>query len=155
MTHSVSRLVAVLFVCSVIHASASAQTASCGPPPAVLASTQPNIFTGQQEQWLGDAMADMMESEYKPVQDPTANEYLARITKRLLAALPPTSIQFRVLLVDSSDVNGFSLAGGRVYLTRKLLANAKNEDEVATVIGHEMGHILSHQFAIETTADFK
>jgi predicted Zn-dependent protease len=121
----------------------------------VLSSTQPNIFSEQQEQWLGDAMADMLERDYKPVQDPAQNEYVTRIAKRLLAALPPTTIQFRVLLVDSSDVNGFSLAGGRVYLTRKLVANAKSEDEVAAVIGHEMGHILSHQFTIETTANLK
>ena len=60
-----------------------------------------------------------------------------------------------MILVDSPEVNGFSLAGGRVYLTRKLVANANSEDEVASVIGHEMGHILSHQFAVETTADLK
>jgi len=134
---------------------ASTTTRSCPAPPAVLKLTQPNIFSDQQEQWLGDAMADMIERDFKPVQDPAENAYLDRITKRLLAALPHTNIQFRVILVDSSDVNGFSLAGGRVYLTRKLVANAKNEDEVASVIGHEMGHILSHQFAIETTADMQ
>lgn len=100
-------------------------------------------------------MADMIESQYRPVQDPAENEYLSRIAKRLLAALPPTTIQFRVILVDSPEVNGFSLAGGRVYLTRKLVANANSEDEVASVIAHEMGHILSHQFAVETTADLK
>jgi Peptidase family M48 len=128
---------------------------ACPAPPAILKSTQPNIFSEQQEQWLGDAMADMIESQYRPVQDPAENEYLARISKRLLAALPPTTIQFRVILVDSPEVNGFSLAGGRVYLTRKLVANANSEDEVAAVIAHEMGHILSHQFAVETTADLK
>jgi hypothetical protein len=134
---------------------AQAAPNGCPAPPAVLKLTQPYIFSEQQEQWLGDAMADQIERYYKPVQDPAENEYLDRIVKRLLAALPPTTIQFKVLLVDSPEVNGFSLAGGRVYLTRKLVANAKNEDEVASVIGHEMGHILSHQFAIETTADMK
>jgi hypothetical protein len=134
---------------------AQSPSASCPAPPAILSSTQPNIFSDQQEQWLGDAMADMLESQYRPVRDPAENEYLTRIIKRLLAALPPTSIQFRIILVDSPEVNGFSLAGGRVYLTRKLVANANSEDEVASVIAHEMGHILSHQFANETTADFK
>lgn len=148
-------LPALIFFTILFPAHSQTTPTSCPAPPAILSSTQPNIFSEQQEQWLGDAMADMIESDYKPVQDPAQNEYLARIAKRLLAALPPTTIQFRVLLVDSPDVNGFSLAGGRVYLTRKLVANAKNEDEVAAVIGHEMGHILSHQFAIETTADLK
>jgi len=130
-------------------------TAACGSPPAILASTQPNIFSDQQEQWLGDALADQVERNYRPLKDPALNAYVARITQRLLAALPPTKIQFRVVLLDSDQVNAFSMAGGRIYLFRKLVVNAKNEDEVASVIGHEMGHILTHQFAYQTTADLK
>jgi WD40 repeat protein len=134
---------------------AQAAPKACPAPPAILNSSQPNIFSEQQEQWLGDAMADQIERFYKPVKDPAENAYLAHIAKRLLAALPSTTIQFRVTLLDSDQVNAFSLAGGRVYLFKKLVINAKNEDEVASVIGHEMGHILSHQFAYETTADLK
>ena len=78
-------------------------------PPYPLLTTQPNIFSEQQEQWLGDAMADMIETRLQARPGPAENEYLAHIAKRLLAALPPTTIQFRVILVDSSDVNGFSL----------------------------------------------
>jgi predicted Zn-dependent protease len=125
MTNPLARLVIASSLASATVLAAAAQTvpSACPAPPAVLNSTQPNIFSEQQEQWLGDAMADMIERDYKPVKDPAENEYLARIAKRLLATLPPTSIQFRVVLVDSSDVNGFSLAGGRIYLTRKLVAN--------------------------------
>jgi hypothetical protein len=156
LTRKRFQLLISIFFASILPTSAAQTTVkSCPAPPAILSPTQPNIFSEQQEQWLGDAMADMVESDYRPVQDPAENEYLARTAKRLLAALPPTTIQFRVILVDSPEVNGFSLAGGRVYLTRKLVANANSEDEVASVIAHEMGHILSHQFAIETTADFK
>ncbi|NYF53158.1 M48 family metalloprotease [Tunturiibacter gelidoferens] len=126
---------------------------TCGPPPAILQSTQPNIFSEQQEEWLGEAMADYIDREFRPVKNSEENAYVAAIGDRLLAALPPTKIKFHFALVESIDVNGFSLAGGRVYLTRKLVASAHNEDEVAGVIAHEMGHILSHQFAIETTAD--
>lgn len=147
--------IALLLAPIILTAAAQNTPTACPAPPAILAPTQPNIFSEQQEQWLGDAMADQVETYYKPVQNPAENEYLARITKQLLAALPPTTIQFRVILVDSPEVNGFSMAGGRVYLTRKLVANANSEDEVASVIGHEMGHILSHQFAVETTADLK
>jgi hypothetical protein len=126
---------------------------ACGKPPAILQSTQPNIFSEQQEQWLGEAMADQIDRDYRPVKNAALNAYLNTIGARLLAALPSTNLQFHFTLVESSDINGFSLAGGRVYLTRKLVASAHSEDEVAGVIAHEMGHILSHQFAIETTAD--
>jgi WD40 repeat protein len=118
-------------------------------------SSAPNIFSEQQEQWLGEAMADHIDSFSRPVKDPALNAYLNTIGTRLLAALPPSQFKFQFRLVESSEINGFSLAGGRVYLTRKLVASAHNEDEIAGVIGHEMGHILTHQFAIETTSDFK
>ena len=128
---------------------------ACGLPPSVFQSAQPNIFSEQQEQWLGDAMADYIDREYRPIKNPEENAYLDTIGARLLAVLPPTKIRFHFTLVESPDVNGFSLAGGHVYLTRKLVASARSEDEVAGVIAHEMGHILSHQFAIETTADLR
>jgi hypothetical protein len=133
--------------------SMAAQT--CGPEPAALVANGANIFSEQQEEWLGDAMADLVEARYRPVRDPAESAYLQGIADRLLAVLPPTAIHFRLLLVDSPEINGFSLAGGRIYITRKLVANANSEDEVASVIGHEMGHILSHQIAVETTADMK
>jgi len=135
--------------------ASSAAPTGCPAPPALLKPTQPNIFSEQQEQWLGDAIADMIERNYKPVQDPAENDYLDHIVKRLLSGLPPTTMQFRVTLIDSPVVNGFSTAGGRIYLTRKLVAQANNEDEVAAVLAHEMGHMLTHQNAIQTTADLK
>ncbi len=128
---------------------------SCGPPPAILKSTQPNIFSEQQEQWLGEATAELLERNERPVRDPALNAYLEHVGKRLLAVLPPSQFQFRFVLLDSAEINGFSMAGGRIYINRKLVAAARNEDEVAGVIGHEMGHILTHQFAIETTADLR
>lgn len=64
--------------------------------------------------------------------------------------LPRSS--FCVTLVDSDEVNGFSIAGGHIYIHRKLAAVAKSDDELAGVIGHEIGHIISHQFAFETRA---
>ena len=100
-------------------------------------------------------MADLIENRFRPVRNEALNIYLDTIANRLLSGLPPTKTRFRLMLVESSEINGFSLAGGRVYLTRKLVANAKNEDEVAGVIAHEMGHILTHQFAFETTANLR
>jgi WD40 repeat protein len=112
-------------------------------------------FTEEQEVWLGDAMADLIEHEYQVVKDPALNAYLDKIANRLLAVLPPTKIRFRFVLIDSSAVNGFSLAGGRVYVTRKLVTSAQNEDEIAGVLAHEIGHIVTHQSAAEISDEMK
>lgn len=133
----------------------SQRSMACGAPPVVPPSARLNYFSEQQEEWLGDAMADMVEGDLKLVRDPAEVAYLQGIADRLAKTLPNTHVHFRVQLVDSPEVNGFSLAGGRIYLTRKLAAEAKSDDELAAVIGHEMGHIASHQFAFDTSSDLK
>jgi hypothetical protein len=127
----------------------------CGAAPVASPTALPNIFSEQQEEWLGDAMADQIEGSFSPVRDAKLTAHLQAITDRLTATIPQTKIHFKATLVDSSAVNGFSIAGGRIYLTRKLAAAAKNDDELAAVLGHEIGHIASHQFAFETTRDLK
>ena len=145
----------LLTACLSVFSAMTLCAQTCGPKPAALAASGPSIFNEQQEEWLGDAMADMVEARYRPVRDPAESAYLQRIADKLLAVLPPTALHFRLTLIDSPEINGFSLAGGRIYITRKLVANAQSEDEVASVIAHEMGHILAHQFAVETTANLK
>ncbi|HEY4008509.1 MAG TPA: M48 family metalloprotease [Acidobacteriaceae bacterium] len=143
-------------LCTVAQQPAAPQPKqACGTPPIVAPDSRPNYFSEQQEEWLGDAMAEEVESEFRLIRDPAENAYVQAIVDRLAATLPETHIHFRVQLVDSPEVNGFSLAGGRIYLTRKLAAEAKSDDELASVLGHEMGHIASHQFAFETTRDLK
>src|SRR5271170_3538928 len=106
-----------------------AQT-TCPAPTGWVRPASGDLFTDEQEIWLGDAMADRLENEYTIVKDPAENAYLEKIGARLLAVLPPTKIRFRFVLIDSLEVNGFSLAGGRVYLTRKLITSAHSEDEI-------------------------
>jgi hypothetical protein len=127
----------------------------CGVPPIVQRDAQPNIFNEQQEMWLGQVEADQLESGVAPVHDPKLSEHLQAIADRLVATLPATTIRVRVLLIDSDEVNAYSLAGGHIYVTRKLASVAQNDDELAGVLGHELGHIMSHQFAFATTREMQ
>src|SRR5215469_5426791 len=144
-----------LLLCGSCKLVAQQKNAACGVPPVVAPDSRLNYFSEQQEEWLGEATAEMVESDFRLVRDPAQTAYLQAIVDKLAATLPDTHIRFRVQLIDSSAVNGFSLAGGRIYLTRKLAAEAKSDDELASVLGHEMGHIASHQFAFETSRDLK
>ena len=137
--------------------SARGQTsdASCPAAPAALKPTANNIFNARQEQDLGDAYAQIEDAHLRLVNDPAAADYLDRIGRRLLAVLPPSEFHFSYKIVDSSQVNAWSIAGGHIYFTRKLITAAANEDEIAGVLAHELGHILIHQQAIEATGDLK
>jgi predicted Zn-dependent protease len=73
----------------------------------------------------------------------------------LVAALPLSGLHYRFRVYDSGEINGFSIGGGRVYISRKLIAAVKNEDELAGVVAHEIGRISMHQTAIEVTRSFR
>ncbi|HKV04240.1 MAG TPA: M48 family metalloprotease [Candidatus Acidoferrales bacterium] len=123
----------------------------CPAPPVLGVSTAPNIFTPRQEVDLGDVEAERIEQAGHVFHDDQLTAYLNRVMARLLAQLPPTELQFRVFLVDEPAVDSYSLPGGRIYVTRKMVAFTKNEDETAGLLGHEMGHILTHQLATDMT----
>lgn len=129
--------------------------APCPAAPSVLNPVGANIFNDQQEQYLGEAIAEWIEPDVRLISNPGDNDYLTTIGQRLLAALPPTGEHFQFRLYDSGELNAFSVAGGRVYVSRKLVAAAQTEDEIAGVIAHELGHLLTHQTAIEMTELFR
>lgn len=130
--------------------SAWGQTDGCSVSAPGTASTAPNIFNDQQEQDLADALAEYFESDMR-VAAPAADDQLTRIGEKLLATLPPTGIHYRFRIYDSGEINGFSIGGGRVYISRKLITAVATEDELAGVVAHEIGHIAAHQTAITIT----
>jgi hypothetical protein len=104
--------------------------------------------------WYGDAQAAQLEPDYSLLPEKDTAE-LARIGNKLLAQLPPTSIQFTFRVYNDEEVNAFSIAGGHVYVSRKLISDARSEDEVAGVLAHEIGHIFSHAVAVGETRQLK
>ena len=127
--------------------------AQCQPTQPTLHIDAPNIFNEQQEQDLGDALAEMLEADMR-LAAPSDNDELTRIGNKLLATLPPTRIHYTFRIYDSGEINAFSVAGGRVYVSRKLIAATQNEDELAGVLAHEIGHLATHQTAITMTRIF-
>jgi WD40 repeat protein len=126
---------------------------NCPLPPAIQPLPRElNIFSAQQEIDLGDAMAESLAHRIKIIDDDKLNAYLRALGDRLVQHLPPTQLRFRFYLVELSEVNAFSIAGGRVYVARKMVALTKSDDELAGVLAHELGHIVTHQTAIQMSA---
>lgn len=148
-----SKLAVVLFTL-VFSSSVSAQQL-CKAPEIVLNRTQPNIFNEEQEMFLGDVMADYVQKNYRVISDAEANRFLREVGNRLAAHLPPTSIKFQFHVVDLPELNAFASAGGRIYITRKMIAFVQTEDELAGIVGHELGHSIVRHTSIDMTRYFK
>lgn len=144
--------VSFLFFCSAIPALAQEE---CRPPEVVFNANADNLFTLEQEQYLGEILQERSRRDFRVIDDPALTAYIRRIGERIEKHLPESGITFRYHVVDQPEANAFIHAGGYVYVTRKLIALAKSEDELAWVIGHEMGHGVMRHHTVDYTKSFK
>lgn len=97
-----------------------------------------------QEYQLGQSVAARILPLYPPVP---ANEPSARYVSRLGAVLAAASNDptpyngYSFILCKSDEVNAFAVPGGFVFVTTGMLKFLRNEDELAAILGHEMGHM--------------
>ena len=135
-----------------LNAHEAQQGSPCNVPVSIPAGSQPNIFSPEQEIALGDIFAQLLDARLAANDDEALTAHLRAIGDRLSAQLPVSGLHFRFYLSDAPQANAFSIAGGRIYVTRKMVSFLRSDDELAAVIGHEMGHLVTHQSAIENTA---
>jgi Peptidase family M48 len=146
---------AAALLCSILVSPLAAQPQTCNPPVALPSATEPNIFSEEQEIYLGDAIAEHIQRNFRVIEDTDVTGYLTRLGERLAKHLPLNQLRFQFFLVDLPDANAFVLPGGRIFVSRKLVAAAQTEDELASVMAHEMGHLVVHQGAVDMTRMFR
>src|SRR5687767_8457621 len=108
----------------------------CAPPALKSVSPDVCIFTQRQEVDLGEAIAEHLQRDFRIIEDEEVTAYLRRIGARISKHLPPNELSLRLYLVELPEANAFVLPGGRIYVSRKMVAFAQSEDELAGVLTH-------------------
>ena len=73
---------------------------------------------------------------------------VAQTVDRLVAASERPDLKYRVTILNSPAINAFALPSGQLYVTRGLLALANDSSELASVLAHEMAHVIADHAAI-------
>ena len=113
----------------------------CVPPTIVANANSNSLFSAEQEMVLGDLTLKSMSGEIRLVRDEDLLKYVEAIGQRLVKHLPPTGLKFTFHIMDIPDANAFNIPGGQVFLSRKLNAYVKSEDELAGVMLGERSRI--------------
>lgn len=79
----------------------------------------------------------------KIYRNQSINDYINQIGQRLAKTSQRPDIPYTFQIVDDNGINAFATMGGYVYVNKGLIAAADNEAELASVIGHEIGHIAA------------
>lgn len=73
----------------------------------------------------------------------TMGEQLARIAEQQTPDPDRPALQWEFHVLDSAVINAFALPGGKVFISRGLMAQMTNEAQLAGVVGHEIGHVMA------------
>ena len=108
---------------------------------------------------MGATAFSKLKQEGDISHDRSLNRYVQCVTRHIADALPPgEGDRWEVVVFDQSDPNAFALPGGKVGVHTGILEVARNQHQLATVIGHEIAHVIarhgaervSQQFAAQT-----
>jgi predicted Zn-dependent protease len=99
-------------------------------------------ISDQQEVQLGQQInAQLVRSQVRLYRDPRVQQYVNEVGQRLAANSTRPNIPYTFQVVDDPNVNAFATMGGFIYVNKGLLKLADNEAELASVVGHEIGHV--------------
>ena len=96
----------------------------------------------QQEVQMGQEYAQQINAQLPIVQDPELNRYINVLGDSISRLTSRRDLDWHFFIVDSKEVNAFAVPGGFVYVNRGLIERADKMDEVAGVLGHEIGHVV-------------
>src|SRR5215470_10497756 len=91
---------------------------------------------------LAEQVHQELQQQAHLVQDRSINEYVNSVGQRLARSSGRPNIPWRFYVVDDKSINAFATLGGRVYVHTGLLAATQSESQLASVLGHEIGHIV-------------
>lgn len=106
-------------------------------------------LSDEQEHYLGRAVAAHILAKYPLLNNWKLTEYVNNIgnTLVLFSERPNTHGGYHFAILDTMEKNAFACPGGLILITKGLIMTAQNEDELAAVLAHEIGHI-SHRDGI-------
>ncbi len=110
-----------------------------------------SLMSESQEVALGREADPQIVAEYGAYEDPALTTYVAGVGQAIAKASHRPNLEYNFRVVDSPIVNAFALPGGYVYFTRGILSHFNSEDELAGVMGHEIGHVVARHGAEQQT----
>jgi predicted Zn-dependent protease len=131
--------------------SALALLAGCAVNP-VTGIPEFVVISSERERALGAEQEQKFLGEVGSSDHENTASWVEALGARLAVHSPRQDVTYRFHVVDLEVPNAFSLPGGPVFVTRGLLALVRSEDELAAVLGHEIGHVAARHSVAQTTA---
>ncbi len=112
-----------------------------------LGDVSQTVLTPQDEDRISAQIMRDVSTSDDVVHDIEIIDYLNALGNRLVAASPDKLQKFNFFVVQDNSINAFAMPGGVVGVHTGLIAVSNSESELASVLGHEIGHVSQHHLA--------
>jgi predicted Zn-dependent protease len=102
-------------------------------------------ITEEEEYYIGRSVAALILSRYNVYNNAALNRYVNIVgnTVAAFSSRPEIFGGYHFLVLDSAEINAMAAPGGFIFITRGLLKECKDEEMLAAVLAHEVGHVAS------------
>lgn len=112
-----------------------------------LGESSTSMFSSEFEYQLGRAWLGVFRSQVPTIDDPLLFDYLKNLIYKLISHSNLEDRRIDLVIVDNPTINAFAVPGGVVGIHNGLLLWAETEDELATVLAHEIAHLSQRHFS--------
>jgi predicted Zn-dependent protease len=109
-----------------------------------------SLISEEKEIAIGKQYSMQIDQQAKLFRDPVVNEYVNRIVQNV-ARNSDVKVPVSVKIIDDPTLNAFALPGGFLYINTGTLLAATEEDQIAGVMAHEIGHVACRHWASNMT----
>ena len=107
---------------------------------------QVSLYSDTELNHMGVTSFEQMKKEIPISKDKATNDFVLCVADAITANVPKSAQQgeWEVVVFDSEQVNAFALPGGKIGVYTGILEVTENQDQLAAIMGHEVGHVLEH-----------
>ncbi len=120
--------------------------AACQAAP-ITGRNQLIVLPKSQDAQMGLEAYQQILSESEISKDPALNRRVQEVGRRIAAASPHPEWDWQFTVIENDEPNAFALPGGKVGVNTGLFQVAKNDDQLAAVMGHEVAHAIARHGA--------
>ncbi|MBL4710987.1 MAG: M48 family metallopeptidase [Gammaproteobacteria bacterium] len=116
---------------------------SCATSPE--GRTQLKLIPDDQMNAMGAQSFEQIKQQTTPTKDKNIEQYVLCIANKIIPHVKqnPNPDQWEIIVFDDAQANAFALPGYKIGVYTGLLNYAKNQDQLAAVIGHEIAHVIA------------
>lgn len=147
LKHSGLRLISVLIIAGLMGLLPSTPSLSADIKLPFLGDSASGVVSKQQEYELGRLWLKSFRSRVREFDDPLMQQYLEQLLYNLATYSDLEDPRLELIVVKNPSMNAFAVPGGVVGFHTGVFAFAENEDQMVSVLAHELAHLSQRHFA--------